>query len=75
MYGVLNKQLADNEFVAGSEYSIADMAIYPWIVSHKWQSQNLEDFPHVQRWFNHIKDRPATVKAYALVQKINPPKA
>ena len=75
LYGVLNKQLADNEFVAGSEYSIADMAIYPWIVSHKWQSQNLEDFPHVQRWFNHIKDRPATVKAYALVQKINPPKS
>jgi GST-like protein len=75
LYGVLNKQLAGNEFVAGSEYSIADMAIYPWIVSHKWQSQNLEDFPHVQRWFNHIKDRPATVKAYALVQKINPPKS
>ncbi|MEZ1322493.1 glutathione binding-like protein [Pseudomonas fluorescens] len=75
LYGVLNKQLADNEFVAGNDYSIADMAIYPWIVSHKWQSQNLEDFPHVQRWFNHIKDRPATVKAYALVQKINPPKS
>ena len=75
LYGVLNKQLADNEFVAGSEYSIADMAIYPWIVSHKWQSQNLEDFPHVQRWFNSIKERPATVKAYALVQKINPPKS
>ncbi len=75
LYGVLDKQLANNEFVAGSEYSIADMAIYPWIVSHKWQSQNLEDFPNVQRWFNHIKDRPATVKAYALVQKINPPKS
>ncbi|WP_409318712.1 glutathione binding-like protein [Pseudomonas sp. KCJK9016] len=75
LYGVLDKQLAKNEFVAGSEYSIADMAIYPWIVSHKWQSQNLEDFPNVLRWFNHIKDRPATVKAYALVQKINPPKA
>ncbi|WP_331694963.1 glutathione binding-like protein [Pseudomonas sp. ZY71] len=75
LYGVLNKQLAENEFVAGNDYSIADMAIYPWIVSHKWQSQNLEDFPHVQRWFNHIKDRPATVKAYALVQKINPPKS
>ncbi|UQS15511.1 glutathione binding-like protein [Pseudomonas sp. HS6] len=75
LYGVLDKQLANNTFVAGSEYSIADMAIYPWIVSHKWQSQNLEDFPNVQRWFNHIKDRPATVKAYALVQKINPPKA
>lgn len=75
LYGVLDKQLANNEFVAGNEYSIADMAIYPWIVSHKWQSQNLEDFPNVQRWFNHIKDRPATVKAYALMQKINPPKS
>ena len=75
LYGVLDKQLAANEFVAGSEYSIADMAIYPWIVSHKWQSQNLEDFPNVQRWFKQIQERPATVKAYALVQKINPPKA
>ena len=51
------------------------MAIYPWIVSHKWQSQRLEDFPHVQRWFNSIKERPATVRAYELVQKVNPPKA
>ena len=74
LYGVLDKQLANNEFVAGNEYSIADMAIYPWIVSHKWQSQNLEDFPNVLRWFNHIQDRPATVKAYALAAKINPPK-
>ena len=45
LHGVLDKRLADNDFVVGSEYSIADMAIYPWIVSHKWQSQNLEDFP------------------------------
>ncbi|MGE8187633.1 glutathione S-transferase N-terminal domain-containing protein [Pseudomonas sp. NPDC086278] len=75
LYGVLDKQLANNAFVAGSEYSIADMAIYPWIVSHKWQSQDLEDFPNVLRWFNHIKDRPATVKAYALAAKINPPKS
>lgn len=74
LYGVLNKQLANNEFVAGNEYSIADMAIYPWIVSHKWQSQNLEDFPNVLRWFNYIQNRPATVKAYALAAKINPPK-
>jgi GST-like protein len=74
LYGVLDKQLANNAFVAGSEYSIADMAIYPWIVSHKWQSQNLEDFPNVLRWFNNIQDRPATVKAYALAAKVNPPK-
>ncbi|MGH8412219.1 MAG: glutathione S-transferase N-terminal domain-containing protein, partial [Pseudomonas sp.] len=54
LYGVLDRRLADRTFVAGEEYSIADMAIYPWIVSHKWQSQNLEDFPNVLRWFNHI---------------------
>ncbi|EJL02066.1 MULTISPECIES: glutathione binding-like protein [Pseudomonas] len=75
LYGVLDRRLADRDFVAGSEYSIADMAIYPWTVSHKWQSQRLEDFPNVQRWFNRIKERPATVKAYALVDKINPPKS
>ncbi|TPG85274.1 glutathione binding-like protein [Pseudomonas mandelii] len=75
LYGVLDKQLADKDFVAGSEYSIADMAIYPWIVSHKWQSQNLEDFPNVLRWFNRIQSRPATVKAYALAAKVNPPKS
>ena len=75
LYGVLDRRLADRTFVAGEEYSIADMAIYPWIVSHKWQSQKLEDFPHVERWFNHIKQRPATVRAYELVQKVNPPKS
>ncbi|MHA6573644.1 glutathione binding-like protein [Pseudomonas yamanorum] len=75
LYGVLDRRLADRKFVAGDEYSIADMAIYPWIVSHKWQSQKLEDFPHVERWFNHIKQRPATVRAYELVQKVNPPKS
>lgn len=75
LYGVLDRRLADRAFVAGEDYSIADMAIYPWIVSHKWQSQRLEDFPHVQRWFNSINERPATVRAYELVQKVNPPKA
>ena len=75
LYGVLDRRLADRPFVAGEAYSIADMAIYPWIVSHKWQSQRLEDFPHLQRWFNSIKERPATVRAYEWVQKINPPKS
>lgn len=74
LYGVLDRRLADRDFVAGHEYSIADMAIYPWTVSHQWQSQRLEDFPNVHRWFNRIKERPATVKAYALVDKVNPPK-
>ncbi|MEH2230553.1 MAG: glutathione binding-like protein [Nostoc sp.] len=63
LYGVLNKQLADKEFVAG-DYSIADIAAYPWIVPHERQSQNLEDFPHLKRWFETIKARPATIRAY-----------
>ncbi|MGE1156314.1 glutathione binding-like protein [Pseudomonas kitaguniensis] len=75
LYGVLDRRLADRAFVAGEDYSIADMAIYPWIVSHKLQGQRLEDFPHVHRWFNSIQQRPATVRAYELVQKVNPPKA
>jgi GST-like protein len=64
LYGVLNKRLADREFVAGAAYSIADMAAYPWIVPHEAQSQNLDDFPHLKRWFGAIKGRPATVRAY-----------
>ncbi len=63
LYAVLNKQLADREFVAG-DYSIADIAAYPWIVPHERQSQNLEDFPHIKRWFEAIKARPATIRAY-----------
>ncbi|MEI8144966.1 MAG: glutathione binding-like protein [Alphaproteobacteria bacterium] len=74
LYGVLNKHLADRAFISG-DYSIADMACYPWIVSHAKQSQNLDDFPHVKRWFEVIRARPATERAYALVQTINPPKA
>jgi GST-like protein len=71
LYAVLNKRLADREFVAGA-YSIADMACYPWIVPHSRQGQNLDDFPHLKRWFGAIRERPATRRAYALVEKINP---
>lgn len=64
LYGVLNKRLADREFVAG-EYSIADMASYPWIVPHERHGQKLADFPNLKRWFEAIAARPATKKAYA----------
>ena len=63
LYGVLDRQLAGQEFIAG-EYSIADMASYPWTVSHERQGQNLDDFPHLKRWYETIKARPATVQAY-----------
>ena len=70
LYGVLNKRLADRAFVAG-DYSIADMACYPWIVPHKRQQQTLDDFPYLKRWFETIRARPAVERAYALVEKIN----
>ncbi|MGO9007469.1 MAG: glutathione binding-like protein [Beijerinckiaceae bacterium] len=71
LYGVLNKRLANRPFIVG-EYSIADMACYPWIVPHKNQGQNLGDFPHLKRWFEAIKARPATISAYAKAQEVNP---
>jgi GST-like protein len=73
LYGVLNKRLADREFIAG-DYSIADMACYPWVVPHERQLQKLEDFPHLKRWFEAIYARPATARAYKLAKQINPDK-
>jgi GSH-dependent disulfide-bond oxidoreductase len=64
LYGVLDKRLADREFVAG-DYSIADMAAYPWIVPHEMHGQTLDQFPNLKRWFEAIKARPATERAYA----------
>ncbi len=69
LYGVLDRQLAHHAFVAG-DYSIADMACYPWIVQHDRQGQKLEDFPHVQRWFEAMQIRPAVIRAYEWADKI-----
>ena len=63
LYAVLNQRLSEREFVAGS-YSIADIAAYPWIVPYERQGQKLEDFPNLKRWFETIKARPATIRAY-----------
>ena len=71
LYGVLNKRLADREFIAG-DYSIADMASYPWVVPYKNQSQNIDDFPHLKRWLETIRARPATQRAYAKAKEVNP---
>jgi GSH-dependent disulfide-bond oxidoreductase len=65
LYGVLDRRLAGRDFIGGDDYSIADMACYPWIVPHQRQSQDLADFPDLQRWFEAVKARPATVRAYA----------
>ncbi len=70
LYGVLNKHLDGRDFI-GADYSIADMACYPWIVPHERQKQNLDDFPHLKRWFEAIKARPATIRAYERAKQIN----
>jgi GST-like protein len=64
LYGVLNRRLEGRDFITGT-YSIADIATYPWIVPHEAHKQNLDDFPHLKRWFEQVKARPATVRAYA----------
>ena len=63
LYGVLDRRLDGRAFIA-DDYSISDMACYPWIVSHERQGQSLDDFPNVKKWFEQIKARPAVVTAY-----------
>ena len=70
LYGVLDKHLSQYEFVAG-DYSIADMAAYPWIVPHEKQGQSLDDFSNLKRWFHQVAERPATHRAYAVAESIN----
>ncbi len=70
LYAVLDKRLADRPFIAG-DYSIADMASYPWIVPYERQSQDLETFPNLKRWFETVRDRPAVVRAYQRAKDIN----
>ena len=70
LYGVLDKQLDGRAFLAGKDYTIADMACYPWIVPHEAQGMSLDDFPHVKAWFQAIHDRPATKKAYEIGESV-----
>jgi len=72
LYGVLDKRLRDRPYVAGEEYSIADMAIYPWVVPYERQGQRLDDFPELKRWFAAVAARPATIRAYAIAETVNP---
>ncbi|WP_180101180.1 glutathione binding-like protein [Acinetobacter sp. YH12151] len=65
LYGVLNKQLVGQDYVAG-EYSIADMAIFPWLLRHDWQQINLADYPEVAKYIDRLNARPAVQKALAI---------
>lgn len=70
LYGVLDRQLQTRPFIA-VDYSIADMACFPWIASHARQQMNLDDFPNLKRWYMTIAEREATQKAYQLAFKYN----
>jgi GSH-dependent disulfide-bond oxidoreductase len=70
LYAVLDARFKDREYIA-QEYSIADMACYPWIVPYERQRQKLEDFPNLKRWFQSIRERPAVVRAYEKGKQVN----
>ena len=77
LFAVLDQRLEGRDFVAGAgrgEYSIADIASYPWTFNYVRLKQKIEDFPNLKRWQDAIAARPATQRAYALAQQINPPK-
>ncbi len=68
LYSVMDTQLAARDYIAG-EYSIADMAIYPWIVPYERQGQALEDYPHLKRWFERLAVRPAVQRGMAQLKE------
>jgi GST-like protein len=71
LYGVLNKRLTGRDFICGKQYTIADMAAYPWIIPDR-QGQSEDEFPNLKRWRAAIRARPATQRAYAKVKEVNP---
>ena len=75
LYGVLDRRLAGRDYIVGDDYSIADMACYPWIVPHRSHGQELQQFPQLARWFARIAARPATLRAYAGVEDAYAPSA
>jgi GSH-dependent disulfide-bond oxidoreductase len=66
LYGVMDRQLERNEFIAGSEYTIADIATYPWTARHEWHRVELAQFPNVKRWYDAVGARPAVVRGMAV---------
>lgn len=64
LYGVMNEKLGKTAYLAGDEYTIADIAVWPWTARHDWQTVDLNDYPNVRRWYLEIVDRPATRKGW-----------
>ena len=72
LYGVLDRQLASREFVAGDELSIADFSIWPWTSRFEWQRIDLAAFPNVERWYRALAARPAFARGYAEPKDVGP---
>jgi GST-like protein len=66
MYGVMNQRLYDRPYLAGEDYTIADMICYPWTAGWELQGQNIDDFPYLKRWFNELGERPAVQRGMAV---------
>ena len=73
LYGVIDKQLSANAYLAGSEYTIADMATFPWLRSWKNQGVELSDFPHLEKWFDTISQRPAVIRGVEVLADLRKP--
>lgn len=73
LYGVLDKQLSTNPFIAGKSYSIADIAIFPWLRNWKNQGVELSDYPHVEKWFNQLSKRPAVQRGVQILADLRKP--
>jgi len=69
LYGVLDRRLADHEYIAG-DYSIADIATWPWISRFEWQTMDMDAFPNVKRWYVAIAERPAVQRGYHVPKKV-----
>jgi len=73
LYGVMDRRLAESKFIACNEYTIADMAIMPWLRSYKNQGVEMEKYPHVKRWFDGIAARPAVQRGLAVLAELRKP--
>ena len=69
IYNELDERLAVSEFLAGKNYTIADIATFPWIARHEWHDIGLKRFPNLSRWYNQISEREAVIKGYDLLKK------
>ena len=69
LYRVIDQRLSQAAYLGGDEYSIADMATYPWLRAYKWQGQDIEDYPHLKRWYLDVRARPAVQRGLAVLSE------